>query len=106
MRILVDESLPRRFAAEVSGHDVSKVREQGWLGLTNGVLLRAAAEKGFHVLVTSDRSLEFQQNLEKVGIAVIVLGGRNQLPDLEHLLPELHEALATIRPGQGVRIGG
>jgi hypothetical protein len=106
LRILVDESLPRHFAAEISEYDVSTVREQGWLGLKNGVLLRAAAERGFDVFVTADRSVEFQQNLEKLRIAVIILGGRNRLPDLKLLMPELHEAIATIGPGKAVRIGG
>lgn len=106
MRILVDESLPRRFAAEITGHDVSTVREEGWLGLKNGVLLRAAVEAGFAVLVTADRSVEFQQNLEKLRIAVIIMGGRNRLPDLKRLVPQLQEAIVTIAPGKAVRIGG
>jgi hypothetical protein len=106
LRILVDESLPRHFADEISGHDVSTVREQGWLGLTNGVLLRAAAEQGFDVLVTADRSIAFQQNLEKLEMAVIILGGRNRLPDLKRLVPELDQAIMMIEPGKVFRIGG
>jgi hypothetical protein len=105
LRILVDESLPRHFVAEITGHDVSTVRDQGWLGLRNGVLLRAAAERGFDVLVTADRSVEFQQNLEKLQIAVIILGGQNRLPDLKRLVPQLQEVIAAVEPGTAVRIG-
>ena len=82
LRVLVDESLPRRFARELSELQASTVREEGWLGLRNGVLLRAAVDRGFTVLITADRSLEFQQNLAALGIAVVVLGGRNRLQDL------------------------
>jgi hypothetical protein len=64
LRILVDESLPRQFATELQGHEVSTAREQRWLGLQNGLLLRAAVGAGFVVLVTADRSVEFQQNLQ------------------------------------------
>lgn len=106
MRVLVDESLPRRFAGELSGLQVSTVREEGWLGLRNGVLLRAAVDRGFTVLVTADRSLEFQQNLSELGIAVVVLGGRNRLQDLKTHVPRLLNVLKTIARGEVLRIGG
>lgn len=106
MRILVDESLPRQFAAELPGHEVSTVREQRWLGLRNGVLLRAAVRAGFLVLVTADRSVEFQQNLQAIGIAVIVLAVRNRIQDLRPVIPQLLLALETIEPGQVVKLAG
>lgn len=105
MRVLVDESLPRRFARELYGLEVSTVLEEGWLGLRNGVLLRAAVDRGFTVLITADRSLEFQQNLSALGIAVVVLGGRNRLQDLKFHVPGLLTILETIAPGDVVRIG-
>jgi hypothetical protein len=106
LRILVDESLPRQFAAELPGHEVSTVREQRWLGLRNGVLLRAAVHAGFLVLVTADRSVEFQQNLQAIGIAVIVLAVRNRIQDLRPVIPQLLLALETIEPGQVVKLAG
>ena len=106
LRVLVDESLPRRFARELSELQASTVREEGWLGLRNGVLLRAAVDRGFTVLITADRSLEFQQNLAALGIAVVVLGGRNRLQDLRIHVPRLLTILETIAPGDVVRIGG
>jgi hypothetical protein len=105
LRILVDESLPRQFAAEIPGHDVSTVRAQRWLGLRNGVLLRAAVDAGFRVLVTADRSVEFQQNLRSIGIAVIILAVRNRMSDLRPTIPELLRALQTLEPGSVVTIG-
>jgi predicted nuclease of predicted toxin-antitoxin system len=58
MRILLDENLDwrlkRHFDAEF---DVLAVRDTEFVGLTNGVLLRAAAET-FDVLVTLDRNLQ------------------------------------------------
>jgi hypothetical protein len=65
LKVLIDESLPIALAAlpELSHHDVSSVRAQRWLGLRNGVLLRAAVDAGFTVIVTADRALRYQQNL-------------------------------------------
>ena len=53
MRILLDESLPRQLALEISGHQVQTVQKQGWAGLKNGELLRRASAD-FDVLVTGD----------------------------------------------------
>ena len=63
MRVLLDEQLPRQLATELTDHEVRTVQQQGWAGLTNGELLRRAADEGFQVLITADQNLEFQQNL-------------------------------------------
>ncbi len=75
MKLLLDESLPRRLRNEFSQHEVTTVPERGWAGKTNGELLKLAAGS-FDVFITADQGLEYQQNLTNVGIAVIVLRGR------------------------------
>ena len=81
------------------------VRAQRWLGLRNGVLLRTAVRSGFEVLVTADRSLEFQQNLPHfaIGVAVIItpdLRFRTIRPAIE----AIREALISVSPGQVIRV--
>ncbi len=56
MRVLLDESLPRRLRQELPEHEVSTVPEAGWAGKANGELLRLA-EPAFEVFVTMDRQL-------------------------------------------------
>ena len=105
MRILLDESLPRKLRLELPGHDAQTVQKRGWSGLKNGDLLREASRE-FEVLLTGDRSLEFQQNLRTLPIAVIVMvAANNRIETLRPLIPELLETLRTIRPGRLVRIG-
>ena len=107
MRVLVDESLPIALTQEFPTHDVSTVRTQRWLGLRNGVLMRAAADAGFQVLLTADRALRNQQNLPRIGISVIiVVRVRNRMSDLRPLLPRIEAALSEIRPGQLIEIAG
>jgi hypothetical protein len=104
MRILLDESLPIELRAEIPAHDVRYVRELGWSGLKNGELLARAAPI-FDVLLTADRNLEYQQNLEKLPIAVVVLVARsNRVEQLRPLLPELHRALSLLQPCSLVRV--
>ncbi|HWS70535.1 MAG TPA: DUF5615 family PIN-like protein [Thermoanaerobaculia bacterium] len=105
MRVLVDESLPRQFAADLAGHDATSVRAQRWAGLRNGVLLRAAVDAGFDVLLTADSSMRFQQNLAAIGIAIVVIRGvRNRLTDLRPLLPQILEAIGRARPGDVIEV--
>lgn len=104
MRVLLDESLPRKLALELSGHAVQTVQKQGWAGLTNGELLRRATSD-FDVLVTGDQNLEYQQNLTKLSIAVVVLVAKNnRIETLRPLVPSLLAALAAISPGQLIRV--
>ena len=63
MRVLLDEQLPRQLARHLIGHDVGTVQQQGWAGLTNGELLRRAADNAWEVFLTADQNIEFQQNL-------------------------------------------
>ena len=105
VRILLDESLPRQFAHELSGYDVRTVVQQRWTGLKNGELLRRAESEGFEVFITADQNLEYQQNLARSGLGVVVVKGvRNRLEDLKPLIPSVLQALSSIQPGQVVRI--
>ena len=104
MRILLDEYLPKKLKAEFIDHTVFTVvftvQEKGWAGMKNGELLRRA-EKEFDVWVTADRNIEYQQNLSRFDIAIIVLiAPHNQLEFLLPLIPRLNETLQTIQPGQ------
>jgi hypothetical protein len=101
VRVLLDESLPRDLAPAITGHEVATVQQQGWAGLKNGALLRAAREAGFAVLVTADRNIEHQQNIARSGMALVVLRARStRVSDLLPLVPALLDALPTARAGE------
>ena len=58
MKILLDESAPQKLRPLIdSRHTVVTTRFKGWSGLKNGVLLSAADEEGFDLLITSDQEL-------------------------------------------------
>ncbi len=104
MRILLDESLPIELRSEVPGHDVRYVRELGWSGLKNGELLARAAPL-FDALLTADQNIEYQQNLDALPIAVVVLVARsNRMEQLRLLLPQLFQALSSLQPRSLVRV--
>jgi predicted nuclease of predicted toxin-antitoxin system len=104
MRVLLDECLPRKLKSDLSGHDAATVPEMGWSGLKNGELLRVA-ESAFDVFVTIDRGLQYQQNLQKTKLGVILLAAsNNRLETLRPLMPQVLATLDTIRTGKMIRI--
>jgi hypothetical protein len=105
MRILLDESLPQELRDELPGHDVATVRESGWSGLKNGDLRRRAADR-FEVFLTADQNIQFQQNLGKLPISVLVLvAPSNRMEALRPLIPKLLSALIVLQPHTLVRVG-
>jgi hypothetical protein len=77
---------------------------RGWKGLSNGELLRRAQDD-YDLLIILDRSLPRQQNLSKFRLGVLVLRGRTtRLEDLVELVPQVNQALTTVRPGQAQEI--
>ena|SRR5437773_1773236 len=105
MRILLDESLPAELKFELSGYDVSTVQEMGWSGLKNGELLTRASDR-FESLITADRNIRYQQNLNKLQVAVVVLVAKsNRIEHLRKLLPELRDVLSSLQPRAFVQVG-
>jgi hypothetical protein len=103
MRILIDECVDPRVAALFDEHDAKTVREMGWDQLLDGPLLQLAAPQ-FDVL-TIDRSIEFQQNLSKLGIGVIVVEvPKNQMRHDLAVQKELSAAVDAIRPGRVIHV--
>ena len=102
MRLLLDECVDRRLARDISGHEVATVVDLGWAGVRNGALLARAAGQ-FDVFVTVDRNLAFQQRIDNLPFAVVVLRARtNRLVDLKPLVPRLLQLLPDVRPGEVV----
>ena len=104
MRLLLDECVVRDLKKDLAEHEVSTVVEAGFGGLENGQLLRAAA--GRHdVLITVDRNLPFQQNIDSLQIAVIILVSTGiTYADLKPLVPKLLNQLSTTQPGKIYRV--
>ncbi len=77
----------------------------GWAAMKNSELL-GLAEKTFDVFLTVDQNLSFQQNLQKLNIAVVVLSGpTNRLKDLRPLIPKLLKILPSAKRGDVVSVG-
>jgi hypothetical protein len=73
MNILFDQGTPVPLRRSLRDHVVSTTYEQGWSKLHNGQLLAQAEQAGYHLLITTDQNLRYQQNLSTRQIAIVVL---------------------------------
>jgi hypothetical protein len=104
-RLLLDEQLPGLLTAELTGHEARTVRQEGWIGLRNGTLLRTAAAS-FDVFITMDKSIPFQQVVADIDIAVLLVRARsNTLRALAELIPDILNAIPACVPGTVVTVG-
>ncbi|SRR5258708_2280508 len=98
MLILFDHGTPRGVARCLEEHTVKEARAQGWDRLTNGELLKAAEDAGFDLLLTTDKNIRYQQNLQNRKIAIVVLG-RARWRLIKPLLAYIAHAVNAAQPG-------
>jgi predicted nuclease of predicted toxin-antitoxin system len=104
MRLRLDDSVPARLRRALPDHSVRTVAEVGWSGISNGKLLALAADT-FDAVITVDKNLQYQQNLNRLPVAVVVLDtSSNELTALLPLVPALQGALASLEPRTLVRV--
>jgi hypothetical protein len=99
MPVLFDQGTPIGIRDFLRGHNVKTATEQGWSTLLNGQLLGAAEEAGFDLLLTTDTSLPFQQNLEGRKLAVVILS-KNRWKLIRRALPQIAAAVAATKRGR------
>jgi hypothetical protein len=106
MRLLLDECVPRPFKRDLPGHEIRTVVEMGWSSKRNGELLKLILAERFEAFLTVDQNIEFQQNIQASGVAVVVVAARtNRLRELRPLAPMILEALSKAKPGELIRVG-
>jgi hypothetical protein len=103
MRIIFDQATPLPIRPHLARHTVHTATQQGWDKFTNGELLTAAEEAGFDLLLTTDKNLRYQQNLQGRKIAVVVLG-QQQWPLLRPHIQLVVDAINAATPGSYVEV--
>ena len=99
MKVLLDECVDWRLSRAIAGHDIKTAKQMGWVSIKNGELLALASER-FDVFVTVDRNLSYQQNVQALPIAIVVLHAKaNRLVDLLPLVPNLLAVIGSAKPG-------
>ena len=86
----------------LTNHSVVTAFEKGWSNLSNGNLLREA-EGEFDLFVTTDKNLQYQQNLAGRKIAILVLP-TTSWPEIQPHQNEVVAAIEKIKSGDYVAL--
>lgn len=88
MKILLDECVTKHLKPHLADHEVYTVREMLWSGIKNGKLMALCVEHGFDILLTIDKNLQYQQDLDHYPIAIVVLNSfSSKVEELITFLP-------------------
>jgi len=99
VKLLLDECIIQDFRLHLTGHDVFTVGYMKWAGTKNGALMRRAADAQFEALITTDRGIQHQHNLDRLPLAVVYMDVPDRsLEELLKLLPALETTLARLTP--------
>jgi predicted nuclease of predicted toxin-antitoxin system len=72
MKILLDECVTKRLKKYLEEFEVFTVRELELSGIKNGKLMAYCVENKFDILLTIDKNLMHQQNLDKYPVTIVV----------------------------------
>jgi hypothetical protein len=98
MLILFDNGVPVPLKYSLQGHTVVEAIDRGWESLANGDLLSVAEAAGFELLLTTDKNIQYQQNLTNRKIAFVVLGN-SQWPVVRRYIERIVIAVGAATPG-------
>ena len=99
MKILIDEQLPTKlkFRFLEVGFDISTVRDMNWLGKKNGDLLTTMQANSFHVLLTNDKNLYYQQKTSTLPICILNINSKtNRYDDVLNIFEAIKSKLKEI----------
>jgi hypothetical protein len=84
MKILLDECVTKRLKPHLEEFEVFTVSEMKWNGIKNGQLMSLCVDNNFDLLLTIDKNLMFQQNLDRYQLTIAVLN--SQTSKIEELV--------------------
>lgn len=98
MKILFDHCTPAPLRRYLTGHSVDTAYELGWETRRNGALLDLAEQHGYEILVTTDQSIRYQQNMFDRQIGLLLLLS-NSWPRIRLHIESIQVTLNEMRPG-------
>jgi hypothetical protein len=100
LRVLLDAQIPKRLKKSIIGHNLWTAKDQDLHELPDGALLDVIEQLRFDVLITMNKSIQFQNQLQGRSFGVILLRAKSNIKHLLPLVPALLQALETVKPGE------
>ncbi len=102
MKILLDECVTKKLKKHFNNeHQVLTVSQMNWNGFKNGELMKACVDNGFDVLLTIDKNLMYQQNMDKYNLAIVVLNSTtSKIEELKDFILAFENQASSFQPHQ------
>jgi len=105
MKILLDECVTKRLKAHLLEFEVFTVRELNLGGTKNGKLMTYCSENNFDILLTIDKNLMFQQNLDKYPVTIVVLNTfSSKIEEIITFLPAFKAQINSLQKSKAYTI--
>jgi len=105
MKILLDECVTKKAKKLLSEFEVHTVPEMGFSGLKNGKLLTEAESAGFDILLTIDKNIDYQQNISKFQLTIVILDVlKSNIKYVEELMPGFKMKINIFEKGKAYRM--
>jgi len=94
MKVLLDECITKRLKPFLNDFEVYTVFEMGWSGIKNGKLISLCEINHFDVILTIDKNMMHQQNIEKHPITIAILNVlTSKLEELKLFIPSFSKQI-------------
>jgi len=98
MKILLDECVPVRLHQYLPGFEISSVSKEKWTSFKNGKLINKSISADFELMITVDKNLQYQQNINNYEITIVVFDTLfNRLQDFVPLVPQFLDNLPSMK---------
>ena len=102
-KVLLDENLPVKVKYRLRDVcEIYTVTDKKWNSLENGDLIAAMQAEEFVYLITSDKNLQYQQNIHKYKIGFIVLNVPNNTYEI--ILPLVEKIKVVLMNDEVVKL--
>ena len=97
MKVLLDECVTKRLSSYLKDFEVYSVMEMGWSGVKNGKLISLSVKNNFDIILTIDKNMIHQQNIEKYPITIVIINAlTSKLEELRLFIPPLFEQIYNL----------
>ena len=104
MRVFLDACIDPRVVELLAGHEVETAFDRNWHRLRDHVLLPLVQEQ-FDAFVTVDQGFEFEHNLKKLKIRLVIVHvSSNKVESYRALAEALLAAIEQGKPGEVVHV--
>ena len=71
-RVPFDKNVPYPLRQHLIDYQVQTAEDEGWGQISNGELISCAEEAGYEIMLTCDQNIQYQQNMARRKISMVV----------------------------------